>query len=152
MLVLVPIVVGVNAASGGSFRDRSDVFAIMMLAPISLVLPLVVALSTCLRLYAQLTERFVANTRSRMSAREFVLRHMARAAGGSALIFFLYVFAAFVVAFYIWPLVGDPAIDPEGYNMNAAQAAAQSLERSSYSFLLEYGDSPSVSGTPRGFH
>lgn len=140
VVVLAPIVVGVNAASVGSFRDRSDVLAIMMLAPVSLILPLVVALLTCLRLYAQLTERFVANTRSRMSAREFVLRHMARAVGASALIFFLYVFAAFVVAFYVWPLVGDPAIDPEGYNMTAAQAAAQSLKRSSYSFLLEYGE------------
>jgi hypothetical protein len=140
MVILAPIVVGVNAASGGSFRDRSDVFAIMMLAPVSLILPLVVALLTCLRLYARLAERFVANTRSRMSARGFVLRHMARAAGISALIFFLYAFAAFVAAFSVWPMVGDPGIDPAGYNMTAAQAAAESLERSSYSFLLGYGE------------
>jgi hypothetical protein len=139
-LVVLPVYVGMNAASTGSFRDRSDVFAIMMLAPVCLVLPLVVSLLTCLRLYRELGRRFVGNTRSRTDIRVLLLRRFAVASAAAALIFFSYAFVPFLVAFVVWPVLGDPSIDPLGYGMTPAEAVTDSYSRSSYDFLLRGGD------------
>lgn len=138
-IIALPLWAGVSAALRASFRDHLDVFNAMMLAPVSLIFPLVVVLLTCLGIYNELVVRYVANTRSRIAVRAYVGRQLLMSAGSAAIIFFLYAFIPFVVSFYVWPILGDPGVDPAGYNMSPAQAMIDSFGRTSYSFLLENG-------------
>lgn len=111
-----------------------------MSTPLAIVFPLAVVLLTCLRVHHELVNRFVANTRARQSVRHYVARRLASSAAIAFAIFFSHTFIAFLVAFVLWPHIGDPGIDPAGYGLTPEQAALESLGRSSYSFLLIHGD------------
>jgi hypothetical protein len=137
--ILLPIWAGIAASLRASFRDHLDVFNAMMLAPVGLLFPLAAVLLTCLGLYHELVARYVANTRTRIAATIYVGRHMLRIAAAALVVFFLYSFVPFLVSFYVWPAWGDPAVDPMGYEMTANQAVTNSFDRTTYSFLLQYG-------------
>lgn len=141
-LVAVPLLRGYDGAMGGSFRDRLDVFIYMLLAPTTLVLPLLFTIVFCTTSYAELAARFVANTRNREEIRRRLIRRWAATGGSAALAGFVYVFAPFVVAFALWPAWGDPAIDPAGYGLDPSTLAIERLERMSYTPLLELGELP----------
>lgn len=120
----------------GPFRDQADLFGAMMSGPVVVIFALVAVLLSCLPLHHAVQRRHVANTRTRISARQLVGRHLMRAAAGAWVIFFLHGF----VAFAAWPRFGNPSIDPLGYGLTPAEAAVDAAARSSYGFLLEGGD------------
>jgi hypothetical protein len=141
-IIIAPVLTGLNFLAHGSARDDLDVYSAMLVSPTCLILPIIAVLVGCLPLYLELGDRFIANTRSRIAIRERLMAMFARATGVSFVVFFLYAFIPFVVAFVYWPLIGDPSVDPAGYRMTAAQAHADALTRNSYSFLLSGGTLP----------
>lgn len=139
-LIAVYVWVGADAASKGSFRDHLDVFTLMLMSPVALVFPLIAVLLTCLRLFHELAARGIANTRTRVDIRRLLARRVGSAAAVSAAVFAVSTFAAFVIAFVVWPLIGDPALDPAGYGLTAEAAASDALTRWSYTGLLGTGE------------
>lgn len=140
LVIAVPLFTGLSFLTHAGVRDHLDVFAAFLVSPTSLVLPLIAVVVSCLSLYSELGDRFIANTRARVSIRERLLVMLISAVGWSFALFFLYAFIPFVIAFLIWPAVGDPSIDPAGYHMTPEQAHIDALTRNSYSFLLSGGD------------
>lgn len=138
-VIALPIVLGVVKTQNGVFRDHLDVYSQFMVSPVILVFPLVVALVAAPRFYAEVGHRFITNTRTRVGIRRYVGAHLAAAATVAGVAAFLLAFLPFVVAFYVWPAVGDPRIDPSVYEMTAQEAATDSLQRVSYSSLLAGG-------------
>jgi hypothetical protein len=141
-VVAAPLVTGLNFLAHAGVRDHLDVLSAILVSPTSLILPVVAVLVSCLPLYGELGDRFIANTRGRIAIRERLVGMYARASAVSFLVFFLYAFIPFLIAFVLWPLIGDPGIDPAGYKLTPAQAHADALGRNSYSFLLAGGDLP----------
>lgn len=141
MLILaLPLWRAYDLAMSASFRDHYDLYTDIMLGPIGLIVPLIVTILFCSTTYAELSARFVSQTRTRESIRPRVTRRMTSRALGAGALFFTYAWVPFVLAFAVWPMLGDPAIDPAGYGLTPAEAAADSLVRDSYSGILQFGD------------
>ena len=143
-LSLTPTLTVALQIQGFALRDNFDVFSMMMLSPVGLVIPLVAVLVSCTRLSAELGNRYIANTRSRVDVRRYLVAKLTTAAAMAFVIAFMVAFVSFVVAFYLWPQFGNPGIRPDVYMMTADEAVADSLTRTSYSFLLGFG--PGVYG------
>jgi len=123
-----------------AYRDRFDVFSDLTNTPLTLLFALLIAILAG------------APTMVRLRDRQLMLRHYRGGLGRSVAAFFASsaaiagaTGAAFVlwpalVAFVVWPLRGDPGLEPEVYGLTATAAAADSLQRMSYSQLLVHGE------------
>lgn len=123
-----------------AYRDRFDVFTHLTNTPLTLLFALLVAILAG------------APTAVRLRDRQLMLRHYRGGLGRSVAGFFASsaaiagsTGAAFVlwpalVAFVVWPLRGDPGLDPEVYGLTVTTAVADSLQRTSYSQLLVHGE------------
>lgn len=135
----MPVAAGAGNIANAAMRDNLDVFSQMMRTPTYFVFPLAIVLLTCLPFDQELANRFVSSIRVRMSLRVHVGLRLIRVVGYGFATGFLYSFCSFATAFLIWPRIGNPNIAPEVYFMTASEAAADSLERITYSALLEGG-------------
>jgi hypothetical protein len=139
-IVATPIVwTGVGLA-GKDVRDDLDIYGFFMGTPINLIFPLVAVFLTCTSTYLELGNRFVANRRTRSDIRRYLVLQLARTLALSFGTFFLFAFVPFVIAFCLWPAIGNPGVDPAGYHLSAAQARSDSYSRYTFSSLLAYGD------------
>lgn len=143
ILVLVALVVptlsGVNGTAGVALRDWLDLFSMMMTSPIALIFPLLVVFIAASRLYQEMGNRYIVNIRARVSIRRYLGSKLLVALFLAFVTFGLSAFLAFVVAFYIWPAIGNPSVQPDLYNMTSAQAATDALTRVTFSSLLSEG-------------
>jgi MFS family permease len=126
--------------AGWDLRGNFDVFSMFMSSPLLyLLFPLYAVFLSCLRLYRELGHRFASNTRSRVRLESYIFAKLLVAGGTSFVVFFCLTFSLFVLAFYVWPIIGNPSIEPSGYHLTAATAIADSFSASTYSQLLELG-------------
>jgi hypothetical protein len=138
-IVLLAVAYGIVQMPGSVFRNNLGIFDQLMISPIMLTLPLIAVLLGCLPLYEAVGHRFASNSRNRIDMREYVALKLIGAIVPSFVTFFAHSFLGFVIAFYVWPLLGNPAIDPGVYGFSAAEAARDGLTNSSYSSLLAAG-------------
>ncbi len=144
LVVAVPLLLGVvsNDLAGGFkvvLRDNFDVYQVLINTPLTLVFPVLVVLLSCLRFYREIGHRYVSNTRVRVRVGSYVFAKFLLAGGTSFVVFFLFAFVPFVIAFYLWPTLGNPSVDASAYSLTTSTALADSFERTTYSSLLEHG-------------
>jgi hypothetical protein len=139
VLILGPTALGIFETSNGVFRDELDIYSQFMISPFMLVFPLLICVVSCSGVFSEFQRRYVVNTRSRMDARRYLF---SRIIGSSVAAFAIgFASAAFpaVVAFAVWPRVGDPRIDPSVYQLNAATAMTDAVTRYSFTDVLVHG-------------
>ncbi len=137
--LMVPTLSGVNGTVGVALRDWLDLFSVMMSSPIALIFPLLVVFIASSRLYQEMGNRYIVAVRVRVSIRRYLGSKLLVASLLAFVTFGLSTFLAFVVAFYVWPAIGNPSVQPELYDMTPAQAATDSLTRVTFSSLLGHG-------------
>jgi hypothetical protein len=102
---------------------------------IYLFFPIYVVLVSCLRLY-----REVPKTK-RVAVRQegYLFARLATAGGISFVAFALSTFLLFVLAFYVWPALGNPSVDPGVYFLTPETAVTSGFTESTFSQLLALG-------------
>ena len=115
-VVLLPNLQGVAETANALYRDEGDILNSLLTSPLVLVFPLLVALVGSRPLATDVARRALVNERCRQSFAALVSAKIVAAALSSATVFFLVGLVATVIAGVVWPLLGDPAIDPTGYH------------------------------------
>ncbi|MET4705894.1 hypothetical protein [Frigoribacterium sp. UYMn621] len=122
---------------GVALRGSFGVFSYLMGGGplIYLLFPLYVVFISCLRLYREVptSERVTVRRESYLFAR------LATAGGISFVAFAFSTFLLFVLAFYVWPALGNPSVDPGVYFLTPETAVTSSFTESTYSQLLALG-------------
>ena len=136
-VIVLPVWRVIDMAPTTSFPGHFGVFGEMMNSIETLVFPLLIVLVTCLGFYQALVARHVANTRARIGVRTYFGRRLASSAGGAAALFFFQTLTAFVVAYLVWPAVGDPSLESD---LSAAEATAASYTDFAFGTFLRQGE------------
>lgn len=148
---LVPIAVAVIAIGGpvvwGTLQvqdfvlpSRLSVFILYLGSPLVLVIPFLAAWAGNTRLHAELGHRYPANLRSRMSAVAFLRARLLTSFLVPFVIFGASVVVVSLIAFVIWPLLGDSFIDPSVYFLSSPEeVAASDQSRAPLSQLMAFG-------------
>lgn len=139
LLVVTPLVIMLTRVGGFGLRDTADLFAMTLGSPLTLAFPLAIGLLAAGPLAISIETRWIANTRTRTDARRYVTSSVRGAGILGAVVGALMVLVPGVVCFVVWPLLGNPSIDPEGYFLTAEQARIESFSRFTYSEWLELG-------------
>lgn len=146
-VALVAIAPSADAAlqiSRWGLIDHYDLYGLILDTPLTLVFPLVIVAISCLPFTGQLSHRWISQTRTRASIRRVLGRRFGRIVAWSFAAGALFTGVPVIVAYALWPLWGDPGIDPAGAYMTADEAIVDSFGRDSYSWLLVHG--PAVFG------
>jgi hypothetical protein len=145
-IATIVVIASVSALAGyfrvqnSAFRSDFDVFSTMMSSPLVLVFPIAAVFVSCIPMYHEVGHRYLANTRTRIDVRNYVHSKLAVACLIAFAASFLITFLAFALAFWVWPIIGNPGILPAAYGMTPAQAQADALTSASYSSVLAWGD------------
>ncbi|MCJ1682082.1 hypothetical protein [Rathayibacter sp. VKM Ac-2928] len=115
-IVLLPTLQGVTETANALFRDEGDVLVSLLNSPLVYVFPLLVALVGSRSLADDIARRSFVNERYRQPFSALLSAKIVAAALASATVFFLLGGIANLIAAVVWPLIGDPAIDPSGYH------------------------------------
>jgi hypothetical protein len=135
--VVLPFGVSWERLTTTIYRDNFDVLSVISSAgPTTLLAPLFAVLVSCVPLYQELGNRYIANTRTRVDARAYVGSKLLVGVTIAFVTFFVGAFGAYLLAFVVWPALGNPSVLPENYFMSPQEAAADSLTRASYSQML----------------
>ena len=102
---------------------------------IHLLFPIFVVLLSCLRLYKDVPKSKRVTVRNE----GYLLARLATAGGISFAVFALTTFLLFVLAFYIWPAIGNPSVDLGVYQLTPESAVTASFSAMTYSQLLASG-------------
>lgn len=140
VIVAVPVASALRAAEYGSFRHHLDLFGSAMNSPLLLLLPLALTVLTCRQFGSEVRHRFTSAQGMRTDIGWHVARRFAAAMTIAFTIAFLCSAVPYILAFHLWPLLGDPRIDPAGYLLSPSQAAEDSYGSASYTHLLRSGD------------
>ncbi len=135
VLAILPLVQGLFEVQQGVFRDRLDIVSVIQTSPLVLVLPLVVTTFTSGYTYAEVRNRFSILLIIRSSYLDYMLARLSSAALTGFAVGIVLALPALVTAFVVWPLIGDPAIDPAVYNLSREAAQLDSLGRFSFTEL-----------------
>lgn len=122
--------------------DRYGVFAAGMLSPSLILMPLIVTLLTCVRFSSELAHRFISLQQTRCDARLVLATRYGRAVVIGFSLAFLFSFVSYLTAFHIWPLLGDPGIDPASYMLTPEQAVEHTQQQEAFGTVLRFGDLP----------
>lgn len=139
LVVGVPLGYGLLQLPGTLNPSNLGVFSIFVNSPWQLVLPILAVALGCSRLYEDLGDRHVANLRPRMSVEGYLLRTVVRATLVPFLVFTCAIAIVGIVSFSVWPLIGDPFIDPSIYHPAHDSLGAPDLARFTYSELMRFG-------------
>lgn len=123
--------------------SNAGVFATAVDGFVPLLFPVLLMLVGCFRLFQELGDRFVANTRTRVRVESYVYAKLLVAMSVGFVVFFAATFLAFVTAFVIWPAIGNPGVDATGLLINGHPWQAEDEFRQyTYSQLLAAGPMP----------
>lgn len=136
---IIPVLYLIGRVSGFLVRDHLDIYALALGTPLGLIFPLVVSVISCAHLSTRMTHRWIANTRTRSSIRTRLSRELLLIIISGFTAGALFGLLSFLVAFVLWPSLGDIGIDPEGYYLTEVSAARDSVSRYSYTQLLVSG-------------
>lgn len=136
VLTLIPCVLGWFEAEGGVFRDNLDVLALIVTSPLELVFPLIVCLAANTRFSSELSHRFIVATRTRAPIERYLGAKIIASAILGATFGSLFALLPCILAFGVWPLLGNPSVDPAVYGLTAAEAAQGAGTRFSFTELV----------------
>jgi hypothetical protein len=139
LVATFPVALGLSQIPGSAYDSNFDIFQQLVNSPFDVALPLFAVLLGCLPAFNRARYRFAFNTRGRLSVTRFILRNVAGCAVLPFVTFFVWPMLAIVVAYLVWPLIGNPAIEPRDSFMTSAQAITESYKSVSYSQLLAHG-------------
>lgn len=124
---------GGGVALAGSFGVFSE---LMNGGPaIYLLFPVYVVVLSCLRLYREVP----GSQRVTMRKEGYIFGRLVTAGSISFVACGLSTFVLFVLAFYIWPALGNPSVDLSVYFMTPESAITESYTASTYSQILASG-------------
>ncbi len=135
-LTVIPCVLGCFEATGGVFRDDLDILALIVTSPLQLVFPLVVCVAANTRFAAELGHRFVAATRTRAPIERYLGAKVASSAILGAASGSLFALLPCILAFGVWPLLGNPSVDPGVYGLTTGEAVRDAGNRFSFTELI----------------
>jgi hypothetical protein len=139
-VVAAPLLSLLRYASIARFSGHLQLFASGMVSPMLLLLPLAMTVITCRRFSAELHHRFISLRRCRLDMTTHLRSRMRAALRTGFVLGFLCAGVTYATAFHVWPLIGDPEVDPASYSLTAAQETAQSVTAVSFSHFLALGD------------
>lgn len=142
LLPALAVIGVIHSMDHAEVRDHSGVFASGMLSPWLILMPLIVTLLTCGRFSAELAHRFITVQQTRCDARVLLAARYGSAMVIGFSLTFLFSIVSYVTAFHIWPLLGDPGIDPAGYVMAPEQTADFARHHEAFGMFLAFGDLP----------
>ncbi|MEO6982606.1 MAG: hypothetical protein ABI072_05770 [Edaphobacter sp.] len=142
LILLVPIAYGVSNTGNKAFPSNLGVYGQLMITPFIVIIPIGAVLLGCLPTFDAVGHRFIANTRSRIDIRALVGVKLIASAVIPFVAFTLLAFASFIIAFYIWPTLGNPGVLPNLYGLTEANVLEHELTDASYSSLLSLGQLP----------
>lgn len=123
--------------------SNAGIFATAVDGAVPLLFPVLLMLVGCFRLFQELGDRFVVNTRMRVRVESYVYAKLLVAMGVAFTVFFAATFIAFTVAFVVWPLLGNPGVDAAGYQVgNRPWQADDTYRQYTYTQLLAAGPMP----------
>jgi hypothetical protein len=102
---------------------------------IYLLFPIYVVFISCLRLYREVP----TSERVTVRGEGYLFARLATAGGISFVAFAISTFLLFVLAFYVWPALGNPSVDPGDYFLTPETAVTSSFTDSTFSQLLALG-------------
>lgn len=138
-VIAIPVWSSLQHFRGVAFRDNLDVFSTAMTTPLYFVFPVLVVAVTCTTLSQELGNRYAANLRTRIAARQYVLGKIASVGLIAFVLFFVFAAVPFIITFVLWPAWGNPGVDPSAYYLTPASAIEDSAHRFSYSQLMSAG-------------
>lgn len=140
LVIAVPILFGTLQIQGFLLPSHLSVFSRYMASPLQLVIPLIATGLGCVGLYRRIGNRHLANMRNRTSVRALLIRQLLESFSVPFIVFAGSALVIFVLAFAIWPLLGDPFISPSTYSFTTASARAAEPLEVSYSQLVRFGE------------
>ena len=118
-------------------RDSYDVFWQFTTSPIALVTPILVSIASAYSFFEERMRRFTFSVIvARGRSDTYLLSKLVSALLLGFTVTGLPVLALFTVAHIIWPLLGNPFIDPSIYGMTTQEAHADAATRVTYSELI----------------
>lgn len=139
IVVIVPIAFGVWTVQSSAIPTNLGVFIQFMSSPVQLLVPLLATALGCSSLYAELGHRHLSNLRPRLTTRTILAQRLFRASIVPFAVLVASALLVYCVSFLIWPLLGNPFIDPSVYFKSEATARADDVTRVSYSELIRFG-------------
>lgn len=145
-VISVPLIWGTVQIQHSMLSTRLGVFLLYLGSPIVLIVPLIAAWVGNTRLYADLGHRHLASLRVRQPPTVLLRRCLRRSFLTPGIIFFISVLSVAVLAFGLWPSLGDPRIDAQiNFLDSPADATAFDQQLTGFSQLLKFGI-PAFSG------
>lgn len=132
--------IGLTRTQNTAYRDRLDVFVDLLNSPLTYLFPLAAALISVGPVYVRLRVRFLSLRRIRGDLDRTVWQFFGSAAAVALVFGFTLVIWPGLIAFGLWPQLGDPNLFPSDYGLTAESAALDALQRTSYSQLLAGGE------------
>lgn len=139
LAVGVPLAYGIQMTVHKGYPSQIAVLSRIFITPFMFIFPLIAGLLGCWKMYTEVGQRFASLHGARQSMRRYLARRLLCSALVPAGAYFVYAVLAFLVAYYLWPQIGNPGVNPVNYAMTAAEAAQAELADTSYSQLLEFG-------------
>ena len=135
----IPIAFGVWQLQDTLNPSNLGIFSKFMSSPIQLVLPLVAVGVGCARLYQDVGHRFIASLRTRMSVETYLRATVGRAVLGPLIALGGSVVLVGAISFALWPVIGNPFVDPSVYHLDPDAPPAPDLARFTYSEAMQGG-------------
>ena len=132
----------IHGMQNAQVRDHVGVLAAGMLSPSLILMPLAITLLTCVGFSSDLAHRFISVQRTRCDVPILLCARFGSAIVVGFSLAFLYSFVAYVMSFHVWPLLGDPGIDPAGYLLTPEQAGDRAQHDEAFGSILAFGDLP----------
>lgn len=123
-----------------AYRDRLDVFLDLSNSPLAYLFPLIATLLAVGPVYTRLKERFLYLQNIRGGITRATIGMFGSAAIIAASFGASFVLWPAMIAFLVWPRLGDPNLFPEDYGLQGGAILQDALGRTSYSQLLQYGE------------
>lgn len=139
LMVVVPLAYGLQSASHKGYPSQIAVFSRILITPFMFLFPLMAALLGSRRMYSEVGHRYSSLLGSRTGMRRYLVGRLVRSAALPFFCFFVYAALAFVIAYFVWPELGNPGVDSSNYGMTSAQADRAEVADTSYSQLLQVG-------------
>ena len=132
------IVWGLDHLSSRVLRDDLDIFSQFLSSPVQLLAPVFAVVAGCLPLFDELGKRFIVSTRTRVDLSTYLCAKIVSGCSLTFLVFFGFTLALFVLAYGIWPSLGNPNVDPSMYGLTEMSAQVDAASRVTYSGLLRF--------------
>jgi hypothetical protein len=141
LVICAELAIGISSLGSATYRSPAHVFSELMNGPLRLLFPVIVALVVGTDLSAELSDRYVAFTRSRQSIRDHLWAGFWRSTFRAVLGFGVAVFTIAIVAFVFVPSIWPQLIDPTGYGtkLDSGSATAFDYDTAPLTQLTKFG-------------